>query len=136
MYYVELKVGRLFEARFEAPVTMAEVKGAVLRTRTLLLSRSERVIGCTDLRKNKLTDDEVTATFVQMLKQDNPKIERSAFLVSPADPVYCLQIERMLREAGNPARRAFRDPARMFAWLSDALTPAEMARARAFVRGH
>ena len=51
-------------------------------------------------------------------------------LLSPTNAIFSLQLERLLREAQNPARRAFRDAQPLLKWLSEILTPEELARAK------
>ncbi len=41
-----------------------------------------------------------------------------------------MQIQRMIREANNPSRRAFRDPSELFEWLSEVLDAKERVRLR------
>jgi hypothetical protein len=45
-----------------------------------------------------------------------------------------LQIQRMIREANNPNRRAFRDPDALVAWLGEVLSVQERIRLAAVLR--
>ena len=47
-----------------------------------------------------------------------------------------LQVERMIRDANNPARRAFRDVGVLQTWLGEVLAAAEKTRLQEFLGGH
>ena len=61
------------------------------------------------------------------MRGDNPRIERAGILVSTS-AVFSLQLERMVREAGNPRRRAFRTAGELVTWLDEIATPDEKQR--------
>jgi hypothetical protein len=62
---------------------------------------------------------------IALLERGNPRLERSAILLSQEHATFNLQVERVVREAKNSARRTFRDAAAMVAWLGESLTAAE-----------
>ena len=59
-------------------------------------------------------------------------MERTAFLVGES-AVFAMQIERVIRNAANPNRRAFRDPGDLRKWLAEILTATEAARLGEFL---
>ncbi len=59
--------------------------------------------------------------YVGVVKEE-PRLMRTATLLNP-DPVLGLQIQRMIREAGNPERRAFRDPEELGLNLTERIRP-------------
>jgi hypothetical protein len=89
-----------------------------------------------DLQRAEMFSPEVSERFLAMFKQDNPKVERTAFLLRPSSS-FTMQIERMIIEAAKaatnagripPVRRTFRDKTTLRTWLAEALTVAEAAR--------
>ncbi|MEO7111505.1 MAG: hypothetical protein ABI183_13785 [Polyangiaceae bacterium] len=63
---------------------------------------------------------------------DNPKLLRAGMLISPEAPTRMLQIARMTKEAGNPARRTFGDAHALMTWLDPELSIDERAALEAF----
>jgi hypothetical protein len=86
---------------------------------------------CADWRGIEVFPPEVGDALLEVLRRDNRRIERSALLLSPANAIFNLQVERLLREAENPSRRAFRSVEQLLTWLSEVLSPAELESARA-----
>ena len=72
-----------------------------------------------------------STTLVKLLRNGNGKAERSAVLLPATNALVSLQVERLFREAGNPAgRRAFRSADAQLSWLVEVLSPAELSSAR------
>ncbi len=59
------------------------------------------------------------------MKSDNLRIERSALLLTDASATLLLQMERLVREAANPARRIFLDRQDLRGWLHLVLSQEE-----------
>jgi hypothetical protein len=89
---------------------------------------------CADWRGAVVLPPTVCDALLELLRQGNRHFIRSAILLPPEDAVFSLQVERLCREAGNPARRTFRDVKLLLAWLREILTPLESARAAKFIR--
>ncbi|RYE89159.1 MAG: hypothetical protein EOO75_12295 [Myxococcales bacterium] len=134
MILVERNVGRLIEGVVATPIDVAEAEAGVQRIRLTVLSAPARAICCIDATGLKLLPSSVSETFVALFTRDNPRIECSAFLLSRRASGVGLQLDRMLREAGHPARRSFDDRDAMSAWLEPMLTIEERDRLRAFLR--
>lgn len=133
MHYVARKVGRLLECRIVSPITEDEAKSFAMEVRALLLGFAERqALGCVDLRGAHVFSPEVSDLFTAVMRNDNPRIERSAFVVHPG-ALFGIQIERMLREAQNPARRTFREVAGARAYLGEEMTDPERRRTAEFL---
>ena len=134
MVRVERNVGRLIEGAVATPIDIAEAESAVQRIRLTVLSAPARAICCIDATGLTLLPSQVSETFVALFTRDNPRIECSAFLLSRRASGVGLQLDRMLREAGHPARRSFDDRDTMSAWLDTMLTAEERAQLRVFLR--
>ena len=133
MMSVARTTGRLLEVRTTAPLSDAEVDAFVKRFATLLTEvKGLLAVGC-DLRGSPVLDGPTAARMMDLLRRDNPRIERSALLVGSERPTLWLQVERMVRESNNPNRRAFRDPAEAEAFLAPVLDDAEKRRLTAFL---
>ena len=133
MVRVERNVGRLIEGAVATPIGVTEAEGAVQRIRLTVLSAPARAICCIDATGLTLLPAPVSEAFVALFTRDNPRIECSAFLLSRRASGVGLQLDRMLREAGHPARRSFDDREAMGAWLDPMLTPEERAQLRRFI---
>jgi hypothetical protein len=112
-------------------VTAEEIAGADRAMAEAVRSFDVPCIVIGDYRRAKFLLQEDTEHLTEMFRRHNSHIERSAILVSEASAVAVLQMERVIREAKHPQRRAFRDPNEAADWLEEVLTPAESVRLRA-----
>jgi len=119
--------GRLVTFRVRAPVDNANASQAGSELRRIIEKLPGKVIICTDLTDARTFAPETAERFVQVMKADNPRLERSALLLGSGSATFTLQLERMLREANSPVRRTFHDAAELVEWLRPLLEPAEEA---------
>lgn len=133
MWSVEHKVGRLVHVVVGSPFSMEDVEPMFQKLGRVMTAFEGRVVGCTDLRHATVLAPDVAAAVINFLRRDNPKIERSAFLVNDS-ALLGMQMTRILREAGNPSRRSFHDPDQAISWLTEVLNPAEQVELRHFLR--
>lgn len=133
VFTIEAASGRLIEVRMSSPLTAADVPNVIQQIRLAVLSCSERVVMCGDLTRMLVMPPEYAEQFTAMFTRDNPKVERSAFLVAAKRSSFTMQLERMVREAKNPARKVFDDKNELLAYLEPALTPTEVKRLRALI---
>jgi hypothetical protein len=90
--------------------------------------RPKKAIASVDFRCAQIFTPEVTDVLLALLKADNPFVEKSAHILgADAGALFALQVERLVREAANPRRQVFRDPKLALAYLTDALTAAQLA---------
>lgn len=132
MFTLERHTGRLVELRIVAPVERPNIPVIAARFREIVAHTNTSLVFATDLRTVGIFPPEAAESFLNTLKNDNPKIERSAFLVGDG-ALIGMQIERLLREADHPARRAFREATELTLWLSEVLQDGERARLRTFL---
>jgi hypothetical protein len=119
MYLVRNPAGRLVTLRLASPVDLAECQRAVDDIQQVLSGVVGKARIATDLTRARTFPQEVADRFTRLMKADNPKVERSAFLLSSTGATFGLQIERMIREAASPSRRSFLNPSELVAWLAD-----------------
>jgi len=132
MFSVDVKVGRLLEVRLVAPVTVVDID--ITRKRLALFFRTfpSKLVACGDFSAADVFLPDVADRVLGTFKQDNPKIERSGILVS-ASAIFSLQLERLVSQANNPARRCFHDPYELKAFVGKLLTREEHGRLAAFL---
>src|SRR5438270_5557848 len=133
MVEVANPVGRLITFRVRSPVEDGNAERAAIELRRAVQAIEGQVVICTDLTDARTFAPATVERFVQVMKADNPRLERSAVLLADNSAVFALQIERVVREANSPARRTFREAGPLIEWLRPSLTPAEEAALVAFL---
>ena len=132
MFSIENNAGRLIEVRIQTPMVTADIAAFAGRLRSLITASAERIVICTDLRGASVFPPDVADGFVTIMRSDNPKLERSGFLVNES-ALFSLQVERMIRDAGGSSRRSFREGAPLLTWLGELLSPRERDRLASFL---
>jgi hypothetical protein len=131
----ENRVGRLIEITMTGLISEDDAQRFRTRMFLALSSVSGRAVLFGDMRGCNLFSSDVRIKMVAMLKQDSPKVERSAFLLDESP--MARQIERIITEAAleakaagrtAPPRQIFRDLSAAQAWVSEVLTVAERVR--------
>ena len=133
MMRAEMRVGRLLEVRATLPICPEETPELIASFTSIFRDAPPLVVAILDARSYGLEPPEAAAHFVDMMRRDNARIERSAFLIEPHQSLLALQLERLIREAGNPRRRLFRSPAAAAVFLDPVLSAAEYARLDLFL---
>ena len=139
---IENRAGRLIEVTLEADMTPDEWRQFRTRMWSMLGGTDDRVVGFADLRRATFFVSEVAEGVMTLFLNDNPKVERTALVVS-GSATFTLQLERIVGEAldiarsrgqAPPNRRVFRDKVAAKEWVSEVLTtPAERERLQVFV---
>jgi hypothetical protein len=127
------RVGRLVEIRCIAPITAEDVATLIRDIQQFLDTRPERALSMVDLRQLGLVDPQLIDRVVAFMRAENPRVERSAFLMADSGALQTMQLERMLKQAGSPSRRLFKWARDAEAWLGELLSPAERARLHVFL---
>lgn len=125
-------VGRFIGLRIDGTLTAAELNSFRLNAATAMLAVPARVVFCSDLRRLAVLQNDVFDSLVQMLRTDNPKIERNGLLVSTGATVR-MQVQRLAAESGHPGRRVFMAEHEVRAWLSEVLNQDERTALSAFL---
>jgi hypothetical protein len=132
-FTVENRIGRVLEARLFAPRTVDEVEAFRERLRAAFAVAGDRCLICADWRGANLLAPPVADALVGLLRRGNRHFERSAVLLPEGSPLFALQVDRVVREAANPARRTFVAARVLCAWLGETATDAEKKRMTAFL---
>jgi hypothetical protein len=127
MVEVANPAGRLITFRVRSPVEEGNADKAAIDLRRLIMAVSGRVVICSDLTDAHTFAPTTVERFLQVMKADNPRLERSALLLGNNSATFAMQIERLVREANNPARLTFRDTRAMVEWLRPSLSSPEEA---------
>ena len=94
----------------------------------------DRVV-CIDLSRVQILPPTQADAFLNLLRGSRPGLTRNAFLLPPNQAVLALQFSRIIRQANNPARRAFQSRAALITWLAEILRPPELLRLESFLDG-
>lgn len=111
-----------------SPVTLDEIDGAGRRMGEVLGPLARPPVIFADYTRALVLFPAETEALARIFRQYNARFERSAIIVSPTSATSVLQMERVIREAENPARRAFRDATDAATWLSEILDDEERMR--------
>lgn len=132
-YSAERSVGRLVEARLGWLNDATDVQRFLQQMRNAFMPDGQSVI-CADWRRVPVLPPGAGEALLDLLRQGNGHFVRSGVLLAPENAIFSLQVERLCREAGNPARRTFRASEPLLVWLGELLTPLERARAVEFIK--
>ncbi len=133
MHIVEKHTGRLIEARLGTPLSRVDIENVIQQVRMNIVASPAKVVCCVDLTQLSALPPDAIELFLAMFTRDNPRIERSGFLLNRVGTALGMQVARMIRQAGSVARMTFEDPPALAAWLAEVLSPAERARLTEFL---
>lgn len=133
-FTIERKVGRLVQTRLHTLRDVSEMRDMRDALMQVLRQVKGQVVICTDWTMLDLLSPELAQSIYELLATTNSKVLRGAILLNAEKATFNLQVERVIREAGNPSRRTFRSMSRMLDWLSEVLEPEELSSATEFLR--
>ena len=128
---IERRVGRLVEIRTSESIPKTLKDDFVQRMRPIFAD--DKVVVISDYRATAVFTDSLSDWLKSLMVTVNVQVLRAAAVMPPGAAVLNLQYQRISSSAGNPNRRAFQSPDDAVAWLSPALTEAEIARVSAFL---
>ena len=133
-YQVEVKTGRLIEARVFGLRTRAEVDAysAALAARVGSMPGPAPVL-CADHRPVVIYPQAVADRLGELFLAMNARLERVVLIAARSNATLVLQLERLVREAGVSHRRVVYAPEDAEKHLSPCLDPHELQRTRAFL---
>jgi hypothetical protein len=129
MYTITHTVGRLVEIAIASPVSIEEAARWGVDHQSVIDAVRGPYVCLVDLVDATVFPPDVVQAYVSTMKGEE-RLLRTGTLLNPS-PTLSLQIQRMIKEANHPGRRAFRDPEELAVWLGEILTDAERARLRA-----
>src|SRR5689334_15030913 len=126
MYTISNHVGRLVEIFIWSPVSVEETVRWARDHQAVIDAIPGPYVCFVDLVDATVFPQDIVNAYVSTMK-DESRLLRTGTLLNPS-PTFGLQIQRMIREANHPNRRAFRAPDDLVAWLGEVLEPAERSR--------
>ena len=132
MYRVENRAGRLIEVKLASPLVIEEVEQFTQKYIEVMRKIPVRYVGVVNLLEAYVFPKAVAEGLMKLLSGAAAHVERSALLIGES-AVFGLQVERLIREANNPNRRAFRNGHELVAWLGEVLTAAEKKELERFI---
>jgi hypothetical protein len=130
-------IGRLVLVHMHGLMTLDEAQQIRTSMYLLLSALPRKAIILTDMVESEQFSAEVGDRMLEMLTHDNPKVERTGFIMRKSPFSYkveriCLDAARAAKAADKvpPQRRVFFDKSSVLVWLSEPLTSAEQAQLR------
>lgn len=134
MYHVENPAGRLVEVKLASPLSLEEVQQFVQKHLAIMQKiPGGKYVGVVNLLEAYVFPPAVAEALSKLLSGTGSHVERSAFLIGES-AVFGLQVERVIRDANNPNRRAFHHGPELVTWLSEVLNFGERRELERFVR--
>jgi hypothetical protein len=129
----EMVVGRLLEVRLIPGLKRVADVDELIAAMHYWMQSAHDVVLVADWRAQRLMSPETAERVKEMLTANNPKIQRSAMLVTDSSAMTNLQLLRLVREAENPNRQYFDNVADLKAWVGEVLTEVEQVRLNVFL---
>ena len=125
---VENRVGRLVEYT-SSPVERWDTIRATLQG---FIHPHGSIVLVSDLRGGQFLDPQGAEGVLEAFRRHREGVTRNGMLLAQQGG-YGLQLERIIRETGVTSRRVFYEIDPLITWLAEVLSPAEKARAQAFL---
>jgi hypothetical protein len=129
---VEKHAGRVVEIFVRQLASRFEVERFSQAIYNLAVQTTDAVL-IVDLRTPIVFSDNVAAAVIDLMVRANGVRKKTAILLFSEHAVFGLQLGRLAKQAGDPNRRMFTDPASLLDWLDEELSPGEKARVRVFL---
>ncbi len=133
MYSVDNNAGRLIEVRLGTPLPAGDVDACIARIKAIVAQNRHGALFCIDVVQCDVLAPESAEKFLAMMRTQNGTVLRTAYLLPVANAIVGLQVERLIRDAHNSSRRAFRDATSLEAWLVPVMTMVEAQQLRKFL---
>ena len=133
MFEVE-STGRLALIRWRGAISMDELIHVIGDLRSGAAARRTQLIACSDVRAaESFPTVALDAIVWSVMRQDNPRVECSVFLVDERNRVLRGQLESMFTQSGHPGRKLFTSASALVTWLLPKLTSKEHERLQTFL---
>jgi hypothetical protein len=133
--FARVRVGRVVEVRVRRLADLADVESLNACIVAAIRLAGPGAVICADHRLASPLPSDVADASSHAMRKANSGIARSGLLLDPANTMFNLQVERIVRCAGSPARRLFTDSRELCDWVDDALTEPERVELRTFLSG-
>src|SRR5579863_10090448 len=123
--FARWRAGRIVEVRVGRLARLADVQSLNASVFAAVARGGPGAVICADFREATPFGGEIANVWSQGMRRANEYIARSALLLDPSNTMFNLQLERVVRCAGNEHRRLFSHADELCEWLDAALTHAE-----------
>ena len=130
-YVARVRASRVVEVHVRRLASVSDVESLHGQVSAAVRRAGPRSVICADHRFASPLSREVADALSRNMRENNGTIVLGALLLDPANAMYNLQLERVVRCAANPARRLFVNVEELRDWVRDALTEPEREALRA-----
>jgi len=131
--FVLIRTGRVVQLRVERLMDVADVEQLDAAVTSAIREAGPGASICADYRAASPLPPDVARAWSKAMRNTNGALARSALLVDPRNALFNLQLERVVKCAGNPARRLFSDLAELRDWIAGVLGDRERDSIGAFL---
>jgi hypothetical protein len=117
--------GSIVEVRVRRLANVADVAALHAQVVEAIGRAGPRPVVCADHRQASPLSRDVADAWSRVMRQNNVSGMREGLLLDPANAMYNLQIERVVRCAGNLSRRLFVDIDILREWIGGPLSESE-----------
>src|SRR5258708_22170226 len=103
--YARAWAGRLVKVRVRELKSLADVESLDAQVFAAIARTGPGAVICADFRQASPLSPQVASAWSRGMRRANRNISRSALLLDPSNTMFNLQIVRVVRCAGNDARR-------------------------------
>jgi hypothetical protein len=126
-FNVEAGVGRVLALRLRRLRDLNDVRSLGASLREAMRRVGRHVIIFSDMRRMAPIPQHLADSWSRDMRAANKVLERAGILLDRDNITFNLQLERVVRCAGNPRRRVFYDKHELRDWLAGSATSAELA---------
>jgi hypothetical protein len=123
--FVRLRAGRLVELRVRRLASLSDVESFGADIAVAVNQAGCDAVICADYRSTLPMLPEVASAWSRAMRQNNGRIARGGILLDPANKIFNLQMDRIVRCAANPSRQLFHSPDELRDWVGVACREAE-----------
>jgi hypothetical protein len=131
--FAAIRTGRVIQLRVRRLAEVADVDRLTAAVASAIDEAGPGASICADFRGASPLPPEVAKAWSRAMRKMNGSLVRSALLLDPANALFNLQLERVVKCAGNPARRLFPNMADLQQWIAGALEGWERDAVGAFL---
>jgi hypothetical protein len=128
--FAHIRAGRIVEIHIRRLACLGDIEALNAEVFTAVRRVGSGAVICSDCRFAFPLLYEVADVWSRGMRGANRGVVRSGLLIDPANTMFNLQAERVVRCAGNPARRLFAKVDDLRDWVGEALPESERGALR------
>ena len=123
--FARLRAGRIVQLQVRRLADLDDVEALHAEVTAQIRSAGTEVVICSDCRFASPVSREVAHVWARSMRQNNGGVVRSGIILDPANTMFNLQLERVVRCSIHPQRRLFDDVTMVRDWLGVTLSEPE-----------